>query len=39
MNKYGFRAEEIKASNAQLMKHIITILPVLIVALGLCGSA
>jgi len=27
MNKYGFSTEEIKASNAQLMKHIITILP------------
>ena len=27
MNKYGFSAEEIRASNAQLMKHIFTIFP------------
>ena len=27
MNKYGFSTEKIKAFNAQLMKHIITILP------------
>jgi hypothetical protein len=39
MNKYGFSAEEIKASNAQLMKQIITILPAVTVASGLCGSA
>jgi hypothetical protein len=27
MNKYGFSAEEIKASNAQLMKHMLASLP------------
>jgi hypothetical protein len=27
MNKYGFSAEEIKASNPQLMKHMLASLP------------